>query len=150
MQIITYNPNESEIEKRKKIFKPLTDYPSPLIKEIPVFKKHLKEETILKESSSTIYVTPTLLFDTKVEHTTVRVFNLPVSIVKQELEVNLFNWTRVNYTSLSFITAKGDVNKFRGFVFVNFKSENDAIQFIKDVDGKVWDNYKIGAQLVKK
>ncbi|RVD91502.1 RRM motif-containing protein [Tubulinosema ratisbonensis] len=148
MQILEYKPNKSEIEKRLTIFKPLEDYPLPLQKEIPTFNKR-KEEVVLKESKSTIYVTPTLLFNAPMQYTTVRIYNLPLDIVKQELEVNLFNWSKINYISLSFITQKGDVSRFKGFVFVNCKSEEEAIQFIKDVDGKLWDNYKIGAHLVK-
>ncbi|KCZ76037.1 hypothetical protein H311_01821 [Anncaliia algerae PRA109] len=148
MRILEYNPNESEIRRRAEVLIPLKEYPAPMREEALPFKQK-EEVAVVKETNTSIYVTPLIFDDPIISYTSVRIFNLPLSILKQELEQNLITWSKVNYSSLSFITVKGDVSKFRGFVFVNFKNKEDAIQFIRDVDGRVWDNYKIGAQIVK-
>lgn len=123
--------------------------PPPALSEALPFQLAEAVEDEVSAPTTEAYRAPVLVPTGDRVYTTVRIFNLPLSQTRRELEIFLARNTQVPICTLTYVTDR-EKRTFRGFVFCSFANTESANAFVKDVDGKVIENHKIGAVLVKR
>lgn len=148
MRTLEYCPNATDISRRSAIKKfGNIDIPSPSVQEPLPFKLSSTEPT--KEIVTGTYRAPVIVSTGTQSYTTVKVFNLPLKLSKREFEAFIAGHTRASVSTLTFVTDR-EKRTFRGFAFCGFADTEVASSFIKDIDGRVIDNYKVGAMIVRR
>ena len=148
MWIRSFSPNVQEIERRKSI-KRFGTLKTPRPVPQPPLPFRSTEVVEVEEKPVGTYKAPAILTPNKQIYTTVRIFNLPITLTKRDFEIFLVGNTKAAISTLTFVTDK-EKKTFKGFAFCGFTNNGAANAFIKDIDGKVLDSHKIGAALVKK
>lgn len=148
MRTLEYCPNAADISRRSAMKKfGSVDTPAPSAQEPLPFKLGCTEPT--KEVATGTYKAPVIVPTGTQSYTTVKVFNLPLTLTRREFEAFLAGHTRAAVSTLTFVTDR-EKRTFRGFAFCSFADAEVASSFIKDIDGRVIDNYKIGAMIVRR
>lgn len=147
MRIVEYCPEMASVARRKSIRFGKSDAPPPVAGNALPFKRGCVAEAV--EVAVGTYRAPVVMTANKQIFTTVRIFNLPLTLAKRDLESFLAHNTRVAVLSFVFVTDK-EKKTFKGSAFCGFADMDAANAFIKNIDGKVIENYKIGAVLVKR
>lgn len=148
MRTLEYCPDISAISRRRAIKKfGNVDTPAPAVQDPLPFKLSSTEPA--KEVATGTYKAPVIIPTGAQSYTTVKVFNLPLTLSRRDFEAFLAGYTRAPMSTLTFVTDR-EKRTFRGFAFCGFADTDTASAFIKDIDGRVIDNYKVGAVVVRR
>lgn len=148
MRTLEYCPNTTDISRRSAIKRfGNVDTPAPFVQEPLPFKLSCTEP--VKEIATGTYKAPVIVPTGAQNYSTVKVFNLPLTLSRRDFEAFLAGHTRAPVSTLTFVTDR-EKRTFRGFAFCGFADAEVASLFIKDIDGRVIDNYKVGAMIVRR
>ncbi|ADM10936.1 RRM motif-containing protein [Encephalitozoon intestinalis ATCC 50506] len=164
MEIVKFEPDSKEIERRKDI-KPFGDtskirviksttaprfnlytteidveYREEEQKQCAPYRPSLEEPT-----ASNAYVPPTIK---RPETCSVKLSNLPLDMTRDRLYSIIKEHTNVFFMSPNLVMNR-ETGLFRGFAFVTLESKDDAMKFIKDLRGIAIDSLGLSVEIAR-